>query len=727
MASFARKNIVTLVLVGAAVAGVVAVIATQHRVTTSESSAREPNVLSAFRQDDVTRITSDHDGKRVVLERSALDDAGDSVWSLVEPVREEAEAYAMDKLTGSLEYARWVRRIKPEEVDRKAMGLDDSKWVLKLEMGKLSYELRFGKEAATPAGARYLEVITTAPGAGVMIIGKDLVTELDIDVGELRGRQLVPYLSTALDKIVIEGPAGTRRMKRAGPDRWRFDGMQDDIRVNRDAFDSVLVQFARVKADDFLELPAAEKAIGPNPIRLTLIPTKSGEPKAILEIGGRCPKSENDTVAIRREPDRIAACVPKSVLQGLDTPAETLVDLSLFSLRKDEVESLVISKGGAELAIDRKESGFLMRSPVKGDVDLEAGNQRIDAIVRTNGTLEPKPDLKALGLEPPRGKVAVESAADGDDKVVKETIELGSPQKDGSLAVRRLSDGKVLLVTRDAARVLEADSTLVRGLGILDFASTEFRTLEVDGKEIAQRVRREPSGGFVLEKPTGFERDAGVITSAVEALGSLRAERWVSDKDDGSFGLGEPRLTAKLTFVSGDAGEKSETLTVGALATGGAYAKVASEPGVFLMPRKVLDALETLPIDRSPFMVTPDNATRIELSRNGKKLVLEKIGEAFTRASGVELSTTRVSEIVDTLLAFRAETAIHTGPAKPNEGFGKPELAARIESPDGKPRVFRIGAGDSWQGTSVHYARLEGVDATFVIAQSKVKVLTEAF
>jgi hypothetical protein len=415
MASFARKNIVTLVLVGAAIAGVIAVIATQHRVTTSESAAREQNVLSAFRQDELARISAEHEGKRVVLERSALDDAGDAVWSLVEPVREEADAYAIDKLTGSLEYARWVRRIKPEEVDRKVMGLDDSKWRMKLDMGKLSCELRFGAVAAAPAGARYLEVITSAPGAGVMIVSKDLVTELDIDVGELRGRQLVPYLSASLDKIVIEGPAGSRRLKRAGPDRWRFDGMHDDIRVNRDAFDAVLVQFARIKADDFLELAEAEKAIGTNPMRLTLTPTTSGEPKAVLELGGRCPKSENDTVAIRREPDRIAACVPKSVLSGLDTPAETLVDLTLFSLRKDEVESLVISKGGAELAIDRKESGFLMRSPVKGDVDLEAGNQRIDAIVRTSGTLEPKPDPKALGLDPPRGKVALESSADGDD------------------------------------------------------------------------------------------------------------------------------------------------------------------------------------------------------------------------------------------------------------------------------------------------------------------------
>jgi hypothetical protein len=727
MASFARKNLVSLVLIGAALAGVVAVIATRHKVTTGEQESRERNVLSAYRQEDLTKISLEREGKRIVLERSALDDAGDAVWSLVEPVKEEADAYAIDKLTGSLEYAHWVRRIKPEEVDRAAFGLQSSTWVMKLEMGKINYELRFGKEAAQPAGARYLEVVTTAPGAGVMIIGKDLVAELDLDVGELRGRQLVPYLSSALEKITIEGPAGTRHFKKAGPDRWRFDGMLNDVRVNRDAFDAVLVQFARTKADQFLDLAEAERALAKPPIRLTLTPSKAGDKKAVLEIGGKCPKSADDTVAIRREPDVVAACVPKSVTGGLDTAAETLVDLTLFSLRKDEVESLSIVRGEAKLELDRKEAGFVMRAPVKGDVALEAGNARIDAIVRTSGTLQQGGDRKALGLDPPRGKIVIESAADDDQKVVKETLELGTPGKDGALPVRRLADDKVLLVGREAARVLEADSTLVRSLAILDFSAAEFRTLEVEGKGFQQRFRREPSGGFVLEKPTGFERDAAVISNTIDALRNLTADRWVSDRDDGSFGLGDPRLTARLSYAKGDAGEKNETLTVGALATGGAYAKLASEPGVFLLPRKVLDTLETLAIDRSVFMVTPDNATRVVLERKGKKLVLEKIGDAFSRASGVELSATRVSEIVDTLIAFRPETAVHTGPARANEGLAAPELVAKIESDVGKPRTFRIGAGDAWQGTTVHYARVEGVDATYVIAQSKVRVLLEAF
>ena len=41
----------------------------------------------------------------------------------------------------------------------------------------------------------------------------------------------------------------------------------------------------------------------------------------------------------------------------------------------------------------------------------------------------------------------------------------------------------------------------------------------------------------------------------------------------------------------------------------------------------------------------------------------------------------RISEVIETLLSLRAEAAVHTGAAKPTEGFAKPD-----------PRVFRLAA-----------------------------------
>jgi len=57
--------------------------------------------------------------------------------------------------------------------------------------------------------------------------------------------------------------------------------------------------------------------------------------------------------------------------------------------------------------------------------------------------------------------------------------------------------------------------------------------------------------------------------------------------------------------------------------------------------------------------------------------------------------------------------------------LAEPEQGA----PRGAPRrTFRIafGAGDSFHGTSIVYARRDGLDVTFAIAQGKVRALLDA-
>jgi len=725
-----KRQVVNLALVVVALVLVGVVLATRGNVTSGEKDARSFNLLSAFREDDITRLAFTRDGKRLVVEREKPSDAGDTSWVLKEPIQEEADAYAVDKLLGSLEFARFVRRIKPEEVNRAEFGLDSPAWLLEVQMGKVRFTLSLGKEAATPAGSRYLELGTDGgPDKGVFIVSRDLVKELDIDAGTLRGRQMLPYTSNQLSHVVITGTDGVeRRLKSAGRDRWRFDGMEHDVRVSRDVFDQVLTQFARTKADHFLEAAEAEAALaGQKVVRLVLTPKEPGRPKGTLEVGGRCPKSENGVVALRREPDRVAACVPSSVLPGLDTEVSALIDRGLSSLRKDEVESLAIVHGDKKLELERKESGFVLRAPVKGDVELETGNRRIDAIVRAQGEIVPEPKLAELGLDPPQGRVTLRSAAESDDKVVEEVLELGKADKDGKLALRRLADGAVLRVDADAALALEADSTLVRSSKIFDFAAADFRSLEVKSKELEQKIHREASGQLVMDVPKNKSLDAALSANAVDELAGLTADRWVSDREDESFGLGAPVLTARLAYVSGDAGTKEHTLSVGAATTGGAFAKLAGEPGVFVLPRRALEALDTWFLDRSVFVLTPDSVSRVEIERQGKKLVLEKRGERFERSAGVELAPARVAELSDLLIAFRAEAALELGPEKPGRGLEKPEVVVRVERSGAGPKSFRIGAGDSWRGQSVHYARAEGVDATYVIAKTKARVLIDAF
>jgi hypothetical protein len=49
-----------------------------------------------------------------------------------------------------------------------------------------------------------------------------------------------------------------------------------------------------------------------------------------------------------------------------------------------------------------------------------------------------------------------------------------------------------------------------------------------------------------------------------------------------------------------------------------------------------------------------------------------------------------------------------------------------VSEPGERIVSYRIGAGDSFRGTSIYYARAAGVDATYVIARNKVRQVLDA-
>ncbi len=736
MASLVRRQLVSIVLVVVALGLVIAVVVTTGHVTTSEKEARAHNVLGAWRQDDLSRIEIDRTGKKkLVLEREPADDAGQSGWRMLEPIRGEAEDFSVDKLLGALQFATVVRRIKPAEVNEKAFGLDAPRMVVHLAMGRIHYELALGKAAVSPKGAAYLRLGgQNVPRPGVVIVEQTLVKALSVNADELRGRLMMPYVSTDLSHLDLEGEGGTRKLRRAKHwDGWRFDGMQHDFAVGRAPLDRVLLQFARTKADHFITKQAADKAqTGARTVRITMRPSDKQQPEGVVTVGGRCPDSKHDVVAIREKPDPAFACVPGNVMQGLSTPAAQLLDRGLFSLHQDEVESLTIVEGKKKLELERKNKGFMMRSPERADVDLEPGNKRIEALLAVRGKLVDSPDEKQLGLDPPAGHITLKSAAETESRVVTETLSIGKPSADGSVAVQRERDGAVLELDRDSARALAADASLLRKRQILDFSASELSSIDLHVGAVHEMLERTGAGAYRLTSPAGFDVDAGLASDLAEALGSLSADRWVADRDDGSFGLDKPIVQASLTIHQKEAGVDKRTLIVGAPTTGGNYARMKNDQGVFVLPRSVVETLRTLLFSRSGFVVRPGSASRIVLSTQHDKVELSRRGNKYVQSGGsVQLSTANIQQITDALSTLRAEAAVHVGPARPSEGLDKPALTVRVElaaADGGAPVVttWHIGNGDSWRDMSIHYARIDGVNATFVIARSKIKRLLDA-
>ena len=733
MNALRRAQALNSILIGAALALLVLVIATRTRTTTTEEEARADNLLQTYQEDRITRIRFERKDGSFTLTRTRMDDAGVATWSISEPFKEDAEPFSVQKVEGTLEFASALRRIKAEEVNRAAFGLDDPELTIHVDLGDIKYRLRLGAEAASPAGARYLEVAgENAPGKSIVLVSKSLVDELNLKIDAFRERYVMPYLSAQVDRLTVEGEGGTRKFRHATwQDGFRFDGMLGDARVNRSALDRMLAQFAHTRADRFIDPAEAEKALakGGKSVTVTMVPTAKSSPVGVVEVGGTCPGNEEEVVAVRKQPDRLAACVPKGVLAGLTIPAEALLDRTLFWIRPDEVEGFELEQGETRLSLDRKESGFVMHAPKEGAVDAEAGNGRLESILRATGVIVDK-DKKAVGLDPPGGKVVMRSVAAQDAKSTEEVVTLSAPTTDGTVYAQRAQDGVILEISRDAARGLVADASLVRSRTVLDVPIADVARVEVDGTP-PQVLDRSEKGDMTLSAPAGFSVDGALALELCDGVRNITVEKWVADKDDGTFGLEHPSLRAKLT-VRKDGKLVDHVLRLGRQTAAGYFASMEGDPGVFVLPRRLYETLTTLVVDRGPFMMDPAVTSKITLRTKERTLVLERRGDEFLQTDGGEpLPEDAIRRILDTLASLRAEAAVAIGQPRPEEGMDRPLLTVRIEREPGhpeKPQVtaFSIGAGDSWRGISIHYARIEGAQATYALARSSVRTLLDS-
>jgi len=728
----ARGQFVNACLVVVAVLLVVAVVLTGGSVTTSEKEARQDSLFVRFDRAALSRIVIERNGRRVILSREVSADAGDADFRIVEPLQDEPDPETIQNLVGSLELATVVRRIDAADVDRVAFGLDAPRFVIALQMGSTSYRLLVGKEAPSPAGAAYVELGGDGiSGGGVAVVRGDLIQQIDVDLEQLRRRQILPYLATTLGGLLLEGAGGTRQLERDAGRWWLVHG-DGRLLLDRNAFDMLAVHLSRIKAERFLELPEAESAQrGAETVTVTAQPDTASEPRAIIVVGGVCPGDPTRTVAVRREPEPTAACVPRDVIHALRMPRERLVARSPFWLRADEVETVVITRGERRLELARTGSGFTMRTPRAGEVALDVGNRRLEALIGVRGKLlesqPPDPDRFGEGA----GVVELSYGEGADQALNRERVQVSRPTAHGTVYLRRELDQAVLEVDRDSARAFEPDATLLRELRVLDFSTRDVREVEVTwGGSNHQSFTRSETGALGLVKPEGFGIDTVQATELTDTLGQLSADRWVADADDGSFGLAEPTLTCRVQLAPDDAGSREHRILVGAPTSRGAYARLDSDPAVFVLPRSSLQVLQTWVVDRAVFVARTADLERVVLEAGGARIELERSGDEFTQLAGEpRLSATAVGAVLEALAGMRAEAAVHLGPPLPHEGMADPALVVRVErEPPGQlPARWRVGAGDSWRGTSVYYARADGVDATYVIARGHIAPLLDSF
>jgi hypothetical protein len=712
-----KKHASTLVLV--VVAGLLAVGFALDRKSVSDAERRErdTDVFPAYRRQDVSRIELAQGSVKTVIERRSEGDAGETVWWMTSPRDERADAASVDKLLGDIEFAGIVRKVDPKI----PAGVETPRMTGTLSMGPLLYRFALGGDAPTPQGDGYFRV----DGEGSFVVSKDFVASLLKGSDAYRERTIVPYLSLQLQRLAVKGRGASFAIERIYDVSFRLPDL--GLRASRETLDRVWGALAEARAESFLQDEDADRALGPDPLVIDMKPRDASKKDGELLVGGECPGRPEAAVVIRRSPTRGCACVPKGMIPGLLVTSAELVDKRLFVARGDEVAELVLERvpDGEKVELARKATGWHERAPIDRDLgsdETDAANDLAAALAKGEGTDIVAGDPKAPFAA--RARVRIERGENKGEEIVL----LGPKLPAGGALVRRDADGATMRVSEALAHRLMPSEIAFRSRQVfgssLEGKIAKTLSTECDGNK--QSVAR-GDGGWSFESPAGFKADTAMVLDLVNVVARAKADAWIADSDDGSFGFANGGCDITLSYEQ-DGGPRQVGVVFGREAEGGGYyAHALGEAPVFLAPRSLHDEAARLLVDRTGFHVDSAEVASLTLARDGAELVLTGRGGrlGWKDGGGLELG----EKLAVSLDAMRADEVVHLGGPRRGEGFAHPSLDVRVQiaSEAGTKELhFVIGDSALILKERMFYARLDGVDATFAIARDRVAPLLDA-
>lgn len=659
-------------------------------VTESERKARERNVFVPWRRDDISRLELAYPDARLTLVRDKSD-AGDSTWRMVSPRQEPADPHAVDRLLNMFEFATVIRKVGDD-----APGFAPPRLEGAIAMGSLTHRFALGGTAPVPEGAAYLRLV----GDATVVVSKDLSQELLRGPDAFRERNMVPYLSVQLARIEIKRAQGALTLERIDDTSFRID--RTHLRASRTAMDRIWTAFADMRAESFVPESVARERIGVGGVAIRLIPKEQGQTAGEMRVGGACDGMPG-VLVWREAPMPAAACVPSSVMQGLEIAETELVDRHLFVAHADEVTELRLEDVRTHTVIDlaRKGSGFRQRLPDMRDLpeeEAEIASQIVLALTRAEG-------VHTGALPTAAEPLARASVRRGD--APEERVELLALLPEPR--VRRVQDGAVLTVPSTVARRLVPSKVTLRPRDIWTPPPSRIESAETSCSGTSQRLDR-ASGTWQLLSPKGHIADRSAIVDATDALSRARARAWIAPDDDGSFGLSGGCIVRFGEAT--DAGMQERVLVFGRQDDDdkdAVFAQVRGEAGVFLLPITIRDAWSQAFVSRDGFSMD-GVIDRIVVSGSHKRVVLDKPD---------------AGALVDTLSAMRPERAIF-GPPRPEHGLSPGTEVNVVWSKEGKSHALSFWLGAKSADGVFRYARILGEDAVFLFRENRLGPLVLA-
>lgn len=356
----------------------------ERDLPSSEERAERAKRLFALEREEVTEVVIEREGQAVRLVRVGGGEGEDEEdqndgeegedgvedeavpppgeWRIEAPAAyagARADAGAVDQLLDALLTVEKRRTL--EDVDRKAVGLDQPRLAVRLVADGRERALELGADVPTGGGM----IVGFAGEPAAYVVSGLPMTELEREPGAWRDPQLFTGDREAVERITLTRPedagGGEVVLARRGDAFWIEKPIAD--RADRDAVDGLLAALSGLRADEFVDSPPPPAELGLAPPRavVTAVPGAGGEPFRVeigAPVGGAAAPAPSPDGAEPHSPvyARVGGRVVETstdFASSLARAPEAWRSRRLSGLEVFQVESLRAEDGGGAVAIER--------------------------------------------------------------------------------------------------------------------------------------------------------------------------------------------------------------------------------------------------------------------------------------------------------------------------------------------------------------------------------------
>lgn len=565
---------------------------------TEEAQRRAGQVLDLDR-DDLEGVEIQNGEETIVLRRT------DGKWRLESPIKDQADAGAVERLIGSLERWEKLSTIPAAEIDKDKnqlaeFDLAQPRLRLKLHGKDMPPEILFGKEAALD-GRVYVRF---AESNDVHLARDTVKEEIAKKPEDFRDRKLTELSLTEVARITLKTPAGEMELAKEGSEWLIVKPLR--ARADADKVNDLIAQVTSARIEQFVADASGDlRSYGLAEPRGAITLFAADETQGRTLHIGAIPEKSPEQVYVRFSARNFVYTLPKKIEAVLALGPAEMRDRSLIRVDRDMLDRVTIEAPGAsaKTVFARKDQAWTI-------VNLENAPANNAEIVRLLDTLQSArvenfvtdvaTDLPKYGLDQPQLRVTLSSFASentaesqaGEQPLA--SIAFGRVEEDEVYA-RVGDEPSIVTVRRSLLDEIPADPGRWQAVAIFDFQPADVQQLKITTDRTVT-LSREPDGAWKSAEATV---DQQKVDALLQSVARLRAVRWLgAGVPPESFG---PTQIA-LELTTGTEEKRMHKLTVGGPAGDGMWhARVEGRPGVFILSNPDFNTLrEPLTTEPTP-------------------------------------------------------------------------------------------------------------------------------